>query len=414
MEDFPKDDLALERKWAEEVLSVSEARYRRLFETAQDGILILDAHSGLITDVNPFLVNLLDYPREEFIGRTLWDIDSFKNIEASKEAFQELQEKEYIRYDNLPLETRSGRRVNVEFVSIVYGVEGKRVIQCNIRDITARKRAEQEGERLRQSLNTLHSDELHSPIVRGIAHDVTDRMWAEVELRRSVERYRSLIMAMAEGVLVLDALGNITMCNPAAERILGLTTNQLIGRTLMDPRWEAIHEDGSPFPVEDQPAILTLYTGQPQLNVCMGIQKPDGTRTWIIANSQALFYTGETIPYSVVISFDDITERKYTEEALRASEKRYRRFVECNTACVLINTLDGRILQANNAITRTLGYDSIQEILARTVPELYADPNDRAVMIRLLKEKKSLSNYELRFKRKDGSTVSTLANISLV
>ncbi len=163
-----KDDPASESTRAsEQALSASEARYRRLFETAQDGILILDGNSGLIADVNPFLVDLLDYPREDFIGRTLWDIGPFRNIEASKEAFRELQDKEYIRYENLPLEAKSGRRVNVEFVSNVYGVEGKRVIQCNIRDITARKRAEQEGERLRQSQKM----EAVGQLAGGIAHD---------------------------------------------------------------------------------------------------------------------------------------------------------------------------------------------------------------------------------------------------
>src|ERR1700692_4943757 len=146
-----KDDPAWECKQASEVLSVSEARYRRLFETAQDGILILDGHSGLITDVNPFLVNLLDYPREDFIGRTLWDIGPFRNIEASKAAFRELQDAGYVRYENLPLEAKSGRLVNVEFVSNAYGVNGTSVIQCNIRDITARRHAGQVDERLRQS-----------------------------------------------------------------------------------------------------------------------------------------------------------------------------------------------------------------------------------------------------------------------
>lgn len=168
MEDPLKDDLALAGKGeAEEALSASEARYRRLFETAQDGILILDGDSGLITDVNPFLVNLLDYPREDFIGRTLWDIGPFRHIEASKAAFQELQDKEYIRYENLPLEAKSGRRVNVEFVSNVYGVDGKRIIQCNIRDITARKHAEQVDERLRQSQKM----EAVGQLAGGIAHD---------------------------------------------------------------------------------------------------------------------------------------------------------------------------------------------------------------------------------------------------
>jgi PAS domain-containing protein len=93
VEDRLKDDLPWERKRADEALCASEARYRRLFEAAQDGILILDGHSGLITDVNPFLVSLLDYPREEFIGKTLWDIGPFRNIEASKSAFREQQQK---------------------------------------------------------------------------------------------------------------------------------------------------------------------------------------------------------------------------------------------------------------------------------------------------------------------------------
>jgi two-component system cell cycle sensor histidine kinase/response regulator CckA len=167
MEDRVNDDLALKHKRAEEALRASEARYRRLFETAQDGILILDAHSGLIVDVNPFLTSLLDYPREEFIGKTLWDIGPFRNIEACKAAFRELQEKEYIRYENLPLEARDGHRVNVEFVSNVYGVDGKRVIQCNIRDITARKRAEEVDQRLRQSQKM----EAVGQLAGGVAHD---------------------------------------------------------------------------------------------------------------------------------------------------------------------------------------------------------------------------------------------------
>jgi two-component system, cell cycle sensor histidine kinase and response regulator CckA len=159
--------MELQSKRADEAINTSEVRYRRLFEAAQDGILILDAHSGLITDVNPFLVALLDYSREEFVGKTLWDIGPFRNIEASKTAFHELQDKEYIRYENLPLETKSGRRINVEFVSNVYGVNGTRVIQCNIRDITARKRAEQVDERLRQSQKM----EAVGQLAGGIAHD---------------------------------------------------------------------------------------------------------------------------------------------------------------------------------------------------------------------------------------------------
>lgn len=119
----------------------SELRYRRLFEAAQDGILILDAGSGAITDVNPFLINLLGYSRLEILDKKLWEVGAFKDIKASKHAFQALQKNEYIRYKDLPLRAKNGDLIAVEFVSNVYQAGKKKVIQCNIRDITDRKQA---------------------------------------------------------------------------------------------------------------------------------------------------------------------------------------------------------------------------------------------------------------------------------
>ncbi len=107
-------------------IQTSELRYRRLFEAAQDGILILDAETGAITDVNPFLINLLKYSREEFIGKKLWEVGAFKDIKASKNAFQALQKNEYIRYKDLPLRTNDGKLIQVEFVSNVYLEGGRR------------------------------------------------------------------------------------------------------------------------------------------------------------------------------------------------------------------------------------------------------------------------------------------------
>ena len=123
-------------------IRTSELRYRRLFEAAQDGILILDAQTGAITDVNPFLIKMLGYSRAEFVEKKLWEMGAFKDVEASQEAFEALQKNEYIRYEDLPLKAKNGRLVDVEFVSNVYLVGGEKVIQCNIRDITERKQAQ--------------------------------------------------------------------------------------------------------------------------------------------------------------------------------------------------------------------------------------------------------------------------------
>ena len=125
-------------------LRTSEIRYRRLFESARDGILILDAASLKITDVNPFMMELLGYSRDEFLGKELWEIGLFSDKAASQQAFRELQLNGYLRYENLPLQTTDGKLREVEFVSNVYDEDRHQVIQCNIRDITDRKHAEEE------------------------------------------------------------------------------------------------------------------------------------------------------------------------------------------------------------------------------------------------------------------------------
>jgi PAS domain S-box-containing protein len=127
---------------AARAVQASELRYRRLFESAKDGILILDADTGQIVDANPFLVQLTGYSHEHLLGRHLWELGLFKDIAASKDSFMTLQQQDYVRYDHLPLRASDGRQIDVEFVSNVYDVDGRSVIQCNIRDITARRRAE--------------------------------------------------------------------------------------------------------------------------------------------------------------------------------------------------------------------------------------------------------------------------------
>ena len=132
------------RQRAEQTLQVSERRYRRLFEAARDGILILDAEIGQIVDVNPFLVEMLGYSKQELLRKKLWEIGSFYDVIAWKLVFAELQDKGYIQYEQLPLETRERKQVTVECVCNVYLVDDRKVIQCNIRD--ANKRQQLEGQ----------------------------------------------------------------------------------------------------------------------------------------------------------------------------------------------------------------------------------------------------------------------------
>jgi PAS domain S-box-containing protein len=159
------------RKRAEEALRGSEIRYRRLFEAAQDGILILDFATGRVVDVNPFLTNLLGYSHAELVGKDLWEIGAVKDISASRLSFTDLQTKGIIRYDDLPLETRDGRQIAVEFVSNVYAVGGTRVIQCNVRDITRRKRAEEALRRSEEQLQQASKLEAVGRLAGGVAHD---------------------------------------------------------------------------------------------------------------------------------------------------------------------------------------------------------------------------------------------------
>jgi PAS domain S-box-containing protein len=207
----------------QEELRTSEIRYRRLFESARDGILILNAVTLKITDVNPFMLEFLDYPRDKFLGKELWEIGLFSDKEASQAAFRELQETGYLRYEDLPLQTRHGELREVEFVSNVYREGDHQVIQCNIRDITARKQAEEERGLLLESCQVAHAEadeantikdeflatlshELRTPLtsILGWSQMLTDGNLGEQESKRALETI--VRSARAQRQLVDDLL----------------------------------------------------------------------------------------------------------------------------------------------------------------------------------------------------------------
>jgi PAS domain S-box-containing protein len=131
-----------EHRASEERVRLSEIRYRRLFEAAHDGVLLMDPETRRITDANPFMVKLLGYSREELCGKELFEIGLIKDQTSSQKMFTRLRKVRKVRYEDLPLETRNGQRRLVEVVANLYEENGRPVIQCNIRDITVRKEAE--------------------------------------------------------------------------------------------------------------------------------------------------------------------------------------------------------------------------------------------------------------------------------
>jgi PAS domain S-box-containing protein len=264
-----------ERKRAEVALNMSEARYRRLFESAKDGILILDAETARITDANPFIAELLDYSHEELMGKELWQIGVFEDVEASKAAARELQEKRYIRYEDLPLETKAGRRINVQFVSNVYSEGDRPVIQCNIRDIS-------------------------------------DRKQAEARLREEERRFRTLVEQVRDyAIFMTDTQGRATSWNEGVRRVLGFGEGEWIGRDIVPLIFTPEDVQDGVGQREFDQATATGTAGDDRW-----MMKKDGTRFFALGIVTALRDdAGRLLGFTKVMR--DQTERKKIEDRLR-------------------------------------------------------------------------------------------------
>ena len=243
--------------------------------------------------------------------------------------------------------------------------------------------------------------------IDAIAHDPASsgERTCRIALTRVTDYASAALSALSEGVVLQVASGEIAACNPAAERILGLTRDQMAGRTSLDPRWKAIHEDGAPFPGETHPAVVTLRTGKTFRGVVMGVHRPDGTVRWISVNSAPIPGPSGS-PYVVVATFEDVTERKRAEKALKESEKRFRLLAENATDVIGVIGTDGVIRYASPSCRDLTGYEQ-DEMIGRRVSGIYL-PEDRPVVeAAIARHEAGAPEVRVRYRitRKDGKVV---------
>ena len=255
-----------------------------------------------------------------------------------------------------------------------------------------------------------------SNTIEQLQQEAAERRQAQALQQESEEQYRSLIAAMAEGIILQDINGIIHTCNAAAERILGVSADQLMGQKFTDSHWLLVTEDGEPIPSEEHPLNLTLRTGQSFTDVIIGIYKPDGTVTWLSLNSQPLFCPNETIPYAAVVSFIDITKRKQIGEALRESEERFRATFEQAAVGISHAELDGSFVRVNQKFCKIVGYTR-EELLEQTLHNI-THPDDRSLdreyLRSLLVGNIETYTLEKRYLRKDGESIWVEITASLV
>jgi PAS domain S-box-containing protein len=344
---------------AQPSLEASESRYRRLFETAQDAILILDAEErpGTILDANPFVIDLLGYSLDELIGKELWQIGLFVDKEHSQAAMEQLQKEGYIRYEDIPLETKQGKRVDVEFVSNAYLVDGLKVIQCNIRDITERAHAAQ-------------------------------------VLGASEARYRRLFETAQDAILILDqASGKIMDANPFVIDLLGYSLDELLGKEL----WEiGLFGDKQ----ESKAAMERLQESGYIRYEDMPLETKGGKRVEVefVSNS---YMVGDL--RVIQCNIRDITDRKWAEEAARISTERFRFLAESMPIITFTATPDGLIDYCNRQLTEFTGLACEELCTSGRAPFTHPDEVEEDERLwRHSIESGEPFQLESRFRRGDG------------
>jgi len=350
-----------DRKQAEEALRESETRYRTLSEASPDQIFI-NNREGTIQYVNSTALKLFNLTYEQVVGKTRKDLFPPEIAKAQEIEIQKVFE--------------TGERVHRED-KIQFG-QKELWIDVNLVP-------------LKDAAGNITS-------VLGIARDITERKNAEEALQKSEERFRAMVESAFEGTAIISAEGVTLYENPAVEQIAGLTPDKVIGTNF----FEYVHPDDMDQTVQTM-AHLVREPGLAVSSISR-IKFPDGSYHYVEYTSTNLIDNPGV--GGIVVNFRDITERKRAEEALAESEKKYRDIFEKSVLGLFRTAPDGRLIDANDALARMYGYSGAAELLATGLDigrDIYANPEDRHEVIRILAENRIVENYETRHLKRDGT-----------
>ncbi|NQU67402.1 MAG: PAS domain S-box protein [Candidatus Marinimicrobia bacterium] len=363
-----------QRKQMEDELKRTNLLLDSIIENIPDMIFLKDAKDLTFVRLNKAGEELLGYSRDELFGKN--DYDFFTKKEAD---FFTSKDKKTLKGSGLTYMPEE---------SIHTKNKGIRILQTQKIPIL-----DKYGK---------------SEYLLGISSDITQRIQFENERRDSEIKFRNLFETMIQGVVHQDKKGKIISANPSAEHILGLSLDQMQGRTSTDPRWKSIHEDGTDFPGDTHPAMVALKTGKPVSNAIMGVFNPKIEETrWININSIPLFNPGKKKAYQVYSTFEDITKRMHSEEE-------HGSIIKAAMDGFIMSDSQGRFLDVNNAYCNLIGY-SREELLKMSFKDVDIQENSEEIEphIQLVRDF-GYDRFETQHRCKDGRTINIEISVNFV
>ncbi len=360
-----------ERKQAEEALRESEEKFRSTFAASPDSVNINRLEDGLYVDINRGFTRLTGFTREDVIGKTSIEVNIWHDPEDRQKLVRGLRDKGF--YENL--EARFRRKDG----SVAVALMSAAVVHIN--------------------------DEPH---IISITREITEIKRMQEALHKSEEKHRRLFETMSQGVIYHASNGEIISANPAAEKILGLSFDQMRGKTSMDPRWKMIKEDGSAVPGTEHPSMIALRTGQTVGPVKRGVfHSGKNSHIWLSITAIPLFREGEAAASQVYATITDITE-------LLERELEYSQILNTSIDGFWVVDTKGHFLEVNPAAVGLLGYTR-EEMLARRISDIEAieSPEEMDQHIKTIK-KQGYERFETQHRHKDGHLLDVEVSASFL